>query len=284
MHGRFGWPWPSCSRERRSYALISRTWENPAYVNAGCVSSANFEGKEARFGVFNSALYASATTATSCGSVNSVHDSFTPMGGMIVLLNMLLGEIIYGGVGSGFYGMMMFIITTVFIAGLMVGRSPEYLGKRVEGKEIKYVMLAFVVTAFLTLVTSAATISDPRGVAALGNPQAHGFTEILYDVTSASMNNGSTFAGLNTNTPYWNLLLAFVLFYGRYFTMIPMLAVAGSMAKKRIHPTSGATFPTHGFLFATLLIAVIILVGALTFFPALALGPIAEHFEMLAKH
>jgi K+-transporting ATPase ATPase A chain len=253
---------------------------NPAYVRSGCVSSANMEGKEARFGVFSSALYASATTATSCGSVNSMHDSFTPIGGMIPLLNMHVGEVIYGGVGSGFYGMMMFILTTVFIAGLLVGRSPEYLGKKVEGREMKFVMIAFAVSAFLILVSSAWSVLNSRALSGLGNPSAHGYTEILYDITSAAMSNGSTFAGLNTNSVFWNLLLAVVLFFGRYFTMIPMLALAGSMATKRVHPAGEATFPTHGVLFAALLIAIVLLVGALTFLPALALGPIAEHFTM----
>jgi K+-transporting ATPase ATPase A chain len=200
---------------------------------------------------------------------------------MVLLLNMLLSEVIFGGAGSGFYGLMMFVLTTVFIAGLMIGRSPEYLGKRIEPREMKFVVLAFLVTTSLTLVFSSWGVLDTRALAALGNPRAHGLSEIMYDYTSATMNNGSTFAGLNTNSPFWNITLAFVLFFGRYFTMIPMLAVAGCMARKRVHPSSGATFPTKGFLFSGLLIAVILLVGALSYFPALTLGPIAEELVML---
>lgn len=257
---------------------------NPAYTAVGCASSANWEGKEARFGIFNSSLYAVATTDSSCGSVNSAHDSFTPMGGFVLLLNLVMGEVIYGGVGSGLYGLVVFILITIFITGLMVGRTPEYLGKSIQSKEIKYVMLALVATTFLSLAPLAWACLDPRAWSGLGNPKMHGFSEMLYAYTSASMNNGSSFSGLNTNSYFWNLSLAFVFFFGRYFTMIPMIALAGSMAQKRVHPGNESAFPAYGLTFGGLLITVIILVGALTHFPTLALGPISEHFEMMKGH
>jgi K+-transporting ATPase ATPase A chain len=257
---------------------------NPVYAQLGCSSSANWEGKEARFGIFNSALFAGITTDASCGAVNSMHDSFTPLGGLIPLVNILLGEIVFGGVGSGLYGMLMYIILTVFIAGLMVGRTPEYLGKKIEGREVKYVMLAMIVAALSILGFTAWGALDSLGLSGLGNPAGHGFSEILYAYASVAGNNGSSFAGLSTNTTFWNLTLAFAMFFGRFFMMIPMLAVAGSLAHKKIHPGGEGSFPVDGAVFVGLLIGVILLVGALTYFPALSLGPIAEHFDMMQGH
>ena len=257
---------------------------NPAMTQLGCSSPANMEGKEVRFGIFNSALFATVTTDASCGAVNSMHDSFTPMGGFVPLLNMMLSEIIFGGVGSGLYGMLSYILLTVFIAGLMVGRTPEYLGKKIEGREVKYVMFSMIIFALSILGFAAWGTLDPAGLAGLANPANHGFSEILYAYTSGTANNGSAFAGLNANTPFWNLTLSFAMFFGRFFMMIPMLAVAGSLAKKRIHPGGEGSFPVDGSIFVALLIGVILMVGALTFFPALSLGPIAEHFEMVHGH
>jgi K+-transporting ATPase ATPase A chain len=257
---------------------------NPALTAAGASSSANLEGKEARFGVFESALFATITTDASCGAVNAMHDSFTPMGGLVPLLNIELGEVVFGGVGAGLYGMMMFIILTVFIAGLMVGRTPEYLGKKIEGREVKYVMLAIIVMALCILGFTGWSSLDARGLGGLANAGPHGFTEMLYAFSSATGNNGSAFGGLSANVPFWNITLAIAMFFGRFFVIIPMLAVAGSMARKKIHPGGVGTFPVDGPLFVGLLIGVVIFVGALTFFPALSLGPIVEHFEMLAGH
>ena len=257
---------------------------NPVYSQLGCSTPTNMEGKETRFGIFNSAFFATVTTDASCGAVNSMHDSFTPMGGFVPLVNIMLAEVVFGGVGAGLYGMMMYILLTVFIAGLMVGRTPEYLGKKIGGREVKYVMLAMVVMALSILGFAAWGSLDPAGLAGLSNPGGHGFTEILYAYTSATGNNGSAFAGLSANTPFWNLTLSFAMFFGRFFMMIPMLAVAGSMVKKKVHPGGEGTFPVEGPLFIGLLIGVIVLVGALTFFPALSLGPIAEHFDMLRGH
>jgi K+-transporting ATPase ATPase A chain len=253
---------------------------NPMMTQLGCSSASNMEGKETRFGIFNSSLFATITTDASCGAVNSMHDSFTPLGGLVPLVNIMLGEVIFGGVGSGLYGMLMYIILTVFIAGLMVGRTPEYVGKKIEGREVKYVTFSLIIMALSILGLTAWGALDSAGIAGLGNPANHGFSEILYAYTSATGNNGSAFAGLSTNTPFWNLTLAFAMYFGRFFMMIPLLAVAGSMAKKRVHPTGDGTFPVDGALFVALLIGVIVLVGALTFFPALTLGPIAEHFAM----
>ena len=257
---------------------------NPIYTKLGTSNAENWEGKETRFGIFNSALFSSISTDTSTGATNAAQDSFTPLGGLIPLVNMKLGEVVFGGVGSGLYGIVGIILLTVFIAGLMVGRTPEYLGKKVEGREIKYVMLATIAFPLLVLVFTAWGSVDARAFSSTGNPGAHGFSEILYAYTSGAANNGSSFGGLSTNTPFWNLTLAFVMFFGRFFTMIPMLAVAGSMAKKRIHPAGIGTFPAEGGIFVGLLIGVIIVLGALTFFPALALGPISEHFSMLEGH
>ncbi len=254
---------------------------NPLLAKAGCASSANMEGKEARFGIFNSALFATVTTDASCGAVNSMHDSYTPLGGIVPMINIKLGEIVFGGVGAGLYGMLMYVLLTVFIAGLMVGRTPEYVGKKIESREVKYVMIAMIVMAFSILGFSAWGVSDPRGLAGLSNGGPHGFSEILYAYASGTGNNGSAFAGLNANSPFWNLTLAFAMFFGRFFMMIPMLAVAGSLASKRYHPPGEGTFPVDGGLFIGLLLGVILLVGALTFFPAISLGPVVEHFDML---
>jgi K+-transporting ATPase ATPase A chain len=257
---------------------------NPILKQLGCASAANMEGKETRFGIFNSALFATVTTDASCGAINAMHDSFTPLGGLVPLVNIMFGEVIFGGVGSGLYGMLMYILLTVFIAGLMVGRTPEYLGKKIEGREIKYVMFALITMALSTLGFTAWGSLSTSGLTGLGNSGGHGFSEILYAYTSATGNNGSAFAGLSANSPFWNITLAFAMFFGRFFMMIPMLAVAGSMAKKRIHPAGEGTFPIDGPLFVFLLLGVIVLIGALTFFPALSLGPIAEHFDMLNGH
>jgi K+-transporting ATPase ATPase A chain len=254
---------------------------NPIYEHLGCSTNQNMEGKETRFGIFNSALFATITTDASCGAVNSMHDSFTPLGGLVPLVNIMLGEVIFGGVGSGLYGILMYIILTVFIAGLMIGRTPEYMGKKIEGREVKYTMFALVIMALSILGFTAIGAISNLAKSGLGNPGGHGFAEILYAFTSATGNNGSAFAGLNANTVFWNMTLSFAMFFGRFFMMIPMLAVAGSMVKKKVHPGGEGTFPVDGPLFVCLLIGVILIVGALTFFPALALGPIAEHFDML---
>ena len=254
---------------------------NPLLEKLGCSSTLNMEGKEARFGIFNSSLFATITTDASCGAVNAMHDSFTPIGGAIPLTNILLGEIVFGGVGSGLYGMILFIILTVFIAGLMVGRTPEYLGKKIEGREVKYSMLAVIVMALSILGFSAIASIYPEALKGLNNPSAHGFSEVFYAYTSATGNNGSAFAGLTANVPFWNVTLAIAMFFGRFFVLIPMLAVAGSMAAKKPRAISEASFPVHGPLFVTLLIGVIVIVGALTYLPALSLGPIVEHFQML---
>ncbi len=254
---------------------------NPVFKELGCASSMNMEGKETRFGVFDSALFSTSTTAASCGAVNAMHDSFTPIGGLVPLFNILLGEIIFGGVGSGLYGMVIFIVLTVFISGLMVGRTPEYLGKKIEGREVKFAMIAIIVAAISTLGFSAWAVIDPRGTGAVSNAGPHGLTQVLYAFASATGNNGSAFAGLSTNAWFWNLTMGFAMFSGRFFMMIPILALAGSLAEKNIHPESEGSFPAYGVLFTILLIGVIIIVGALTFFPALSLGPIAEYFEML---
>lgn len=241
----------------------------------------NMEGKETRFGIAASGIWAAATTAASNGSVNAMHDSFTPLGGLVPMWLMQLGEVIFGGVGSGLYGMLAFAVVAVFIAGLMVGRTPEYLGKKIEAHEMKMASLAVLVPCALVVVGTAIAVMAPAGVAGVANPRAHGFSEILYALSSASNNNGSAFAGLSVNTPFWNVLLGVCMFFSRYLLVIAMLAMAGSLAAKRHVPASAGTLPTHTPLFVTLLACVVIVVGALTFLPALALGPIAE-FLMLA--
>lgn len=244
----------------------------------------NMEGKETRFGITCSALFATITTASSCGAVNAMHDSFTPIGGLVPLWLIQLGEVIFGGVGSGLYGMLIFAVLAVFIAGLMVGRTPEYLGKKIEAFEMKMVSITILIIPFLVLLGTAIAVMTPQGVAGIANLGAHGFSEILYAFSSAANNNGSAFAGLSTNTLFYNLLLGIVMFLGRFGTIIPVLAIAGSLAtKKRLATTSGS-LPTHGPLFIVLLIGTILLVGALTYFPALALGPIVEQTMLLVSH
>ena len=237
----------------------------------------NLEGKEVRFGVLASSLFAVITTDASCGAVNAMHDSLTALGGMIPLLNIQLGEIIFGGVGSGLYGMLIFVVVAIFVAGLMVGRTPEYLGKKIESKEVKMAMLGILILPLMMLGWSALATIIPSAVAATNNPGPHGFSEILYAYTSATGNNGSAFAGLSANTLFYNVTLAVAMLVGRFFVHIPALAIAGSLAAKKRVPTSAGTFPTDGGLFVGLLIGVILIIGGLTFFPALALGPIVEH-------
>lgn len=243
-------------------------------------SGGNMEGKEVRFGIMNSSLFAAATTSASCGAVNSMHDSYTPIGGMVLLLNIMLGEIIFGGVGAGLYGMLVMVILTVFIAGLMVGRTPEYLGKKIEAKEIKMAMLYALVFAATILLFSAWSSVAGYGVSKINNNGPHGLSEIVYAFTSATGNNGSAFAGITVNTFWYNITLGLSMLIGRFLMIIPVLAIAGSLAAKKISPPSIGTFPVHTPLFVVLLIAVILIVGALTFFPVLSLGPIVEHFLM----
>ena len=242
----------------------------------------NMEGKEVRFGAPLSALFATVTTDTSCGAVNAMHESFLPLGGAVPLVNMMLGEIIYGGVGSGLYGFLLFAIIAVFVAGLMVGRTPEYLGKKIEAKEVKMTMLAILCLPLAMLGFTAVAVVLPGAVAGISASGPHGFTEALYAYVEAAANNGSAFAGLSANTPWWNTSLAFGMLIGRFFVIIPALAIAGSLAAKKTVPPSAGTFPTTGPLFVGLAVGVILIVGGLTFFPALALGPIVEHFAMLA--
>ena len=242
----------------------------------------NLEGKEARFGVANSALWATITSGTSCGAVNSMHDSFNPIGGMIPLINIELGEVVFGGVGAGLFGILMFVLMSVFIAGLMVGRTPEYLGKKIEGREMKLAMLYILIFPLIILGFSAWSSVAGYGTSSLNNAGPHGLTEILYAYSSGAGNNGSAFAGLNANTPWWNTTLGITMLFGRFFMMIPVMALAGSMRGKRTVPAGPGTFPTHGLLFSGLLVSVILIVGALTFFPALSLGPVAEHFVAAA--
>ncbi len=242
----------------------------------------NMEGKETRFGIANSAIWAVATTAASNGSVNSMHDSYNPLGGLCPMFLMQLGEVIYGGVGSGLYGMLIFALIAVFIAGLMVGRTPEYLGKKIESFEIKMSSLVILVPPFVVLVGTAVAVSCDPGRATVFNPGAHGFSEVLYAFSSAGNNNGSAFAGLGANTPFYNYALGIAMFCARYWLAIPVLAVAGSLSRKKLVPASLGTMPTHNLLFVTLLVSVVLIVGALTFVPALALGPIVEHLNMIA--
>ena len=261
---------------------------NPLFHNvdqrtSAAQSGGNMEGKEVRFGIANSALFATVTTDTSCGAVNSMHDSFTPLGGMVPLIDIMLGEVIFGGVGSGLYGMLIFVILSVFIAGLMVGRTPEYLGKKIEAYDVKMAMLFVLIFPLVILGFSGLTVLLPHlGLRSLANAGPHGLSEILYAYTSTAGNNGSAFAGLNANTNYYNLTLGFNMLIGRFLMIIPMLAVAGNLARKKIAPASAGTFPVTTPLFTILLVGVIIIVGALTFFPALTLGPILEHLLLYA--
>jgi K+-transporting ATPase ATPase A chain len=240
----------------------------------------NMEGKEARFGIAASALFAAITTAASCGAVNAMHDSLTPLGGGVPLINMQLGEVVFGGVGSGLYGMLVFAILAVFIAGLMIGRTPEYLGKKIEAHEMKMSSIVILVTPLLVLVGTAIAVLSEAGRAGMANPGAHGFSEILYALTSAANNNGSAFAGLSANTPFYNVLLGAAMWFGRFAVIVPVLAMAGSLAaKKRLAVTAG-TLPTHGPLFVALLVGTVLLVGLLNYVPALALGPVVEHLML----
>ena len=245
-------------------------------------SGGNMEGKEVRFGIVNSALWATVTTDTSCGAVNSMHDSYTPLGGLVPLVNMQIGEIIFGGVGSGLYGMLVMALLSVFIAGLMVGRTPEYLGKKIEGREMKLAMLFILIFPAVILLPAGVAVVIKAGLAGISNPGPHGFSQILYAFTEASANNGSAFAGLNANTSFYNVTLAFVMLSGRFLMKVPVLALAGSLAGKKAVPVSAGTFPTDGALFVVLLVGVIIIVAALTFFPADALGPMVEQLVMRA--
>ena len=270
-------------------ALLAATYAleapgNPALTKLGVdqVASAtnpggNMEGKEARFGVANSVLWAVATTSASNGSVNSMHDSFMPLAGMIPMWLMQLGEVIFGGVGSGLYGMIVFALVAVFIAGLMVGRTPEYLGKKIGAFEIKMASIAILMPPFLVLCGTALAVMVDAGKAGVANPAEHGFSEILYAFSSASNNNGSAFAGLSANTPFYNTALGIVMLFARYWLAIPVLALAGALAAAKHVPPSGGTLPTHTPLFVVVLIGTVITVGALTFVPALALGPVVEH-------
>jgi K+-transporting ATPase ATPase A chain len=262
---------------------------NPAFAAMHVDSAAsplqaggNMEGKEVRFGIANSALFATVTTDTSCGAVNTMHDSLLPLAGMIPMINIMLGEIIFGGVGSGLYGMLAFAIVAVFVAGLMVGRTPEYLGKKIEAKEVKMSMLAILILPLSILGFTALAVVLPVGTGAMSNAGPHGFSEALYAYTSATGNNGSAFAGISANVPFWNGTLGVAMLIGRFLFVIPVLAVAGSLAAKKIVPVSAGTFPTHGGLFIGLVVGTILIVGGLTFFPALALGPVVEHLSMQA--
>jgi K+-transporting ATPase ATPase A chain len=240
------------------------------------------EGKEVRFGIADSALFATITTDASCGAVNGMHDSFMPLGGMVPLANIMMGEIIFGGVGAGMYGMLIFVILSVFIAGLMVGRTPEYLGKKVQAYEVQMSMLYVLIFPLIILGFAAVAVLIPAGLSSISNHGPHGFSQILYAYTSAAGNNGSAFAGINANTHWYNVTLASTMLVGRFLMMVPMLAVAGSLATKKIAPPSLGTFPVDNTLFTVLLVGVILIVGALTFFPALSLGPILEHLLLRA--
>jgi K+-transporting ATPase ATPase A chain len=250
-------------------------------VASALQSGGNMEGKEVRFGISASGLYATATTAVSCGAVNGMHDSFTPLGGFVPLFLIQLGEIIFGGVGAGMYGMLMFAVVAVFVAGLMVGRTPEYIGKKIEAKEMKMASLAILVPAASILIFTAIAVATEAGRKGVANPGPHGFSEILYAYSSATANNGSAFGGISANTPFYNTTLGLAMFFGRFFIKVPVLALAGSLGAKKIVPTGAGTLPTHTPLFVAMLVGVIIIVGALTFIPALALGPFVE--QLLAR-
>jgi K+-transporting ATPase ATPase A chain len=245
------------------------------------VVGGNMEGKEVRFGIFSSALFATVTTDASCGAVNAMHDSFTPLGGLVPLINIHLGEVVFGGVGAGLYGMLVFVILTVFLAGLMVGRTPEYLGKKIESYDVKVSALAVLLLIFDIMVFTAWAVVGKWGLAGLNNAGPHGFSEILYAFSSATANNGSAFAGLSANTPWYNTTLAIAMMIGRFFFIVPVLALAGNLAKKKIVTESGGTFPVSGVTFVVLLVSTVLIVGVLSFFPALSVGPIVEHFLMV---
>jgi potassium-transporting ATPase potassium-binding subunit len=265
--------------EQNGHVLVNQGVDHTA---SALQSGGNMEGKEVRFGIANSALWATATTAASNGSVNAMHDSFTPIGGLVPMWLIQLGEVIYGGVGSGLYGMLMFAIIAVFVAGLMVGRTPEYLGKKIEAYEMKMSSLVILITPALVLIGTSVGVVTAAGKAGIANPGIHGFSEILYAFSSASNNNGSAFAGLSANTPFYNTALGLCMLFGRYWLAVPVLAIAGALARKKIVPVGAGTLPTHTPLFVGLLVGVVLLVGALTFVPALALGPIVEHLTLIA--
>ena len=261
----------------------SEAQANPALTALGMDPAlGNMEGKEIRFGIAQTALFSTVTTDASCGAVDAMHESFLPLGGMVPLANMMLGEIIFGGVGSGLYGFLLFAIVAVFVAGLMVGRTPEYLGKKIEAREVKLTMLGILILPLVMLGFTALAVVLPGPLAALSAAGPHGFTEALYAYVSGAANNGSAFAGISANTPFWNTTLGIDMIVGRFFVMIPALAIAGAMAAKKTVPPSAGTFPTHGPLFVGLVVGVIVIVGGLTFFPSLALGPIVEHYAMNA--
>ncbi len=264
--------------EAKGNPLLAGTDQRASALQSG----GNMEGKEVRFGIANSALFATMTTDTSCGAVNSMHDSFTPLGGMVPLIDIMLGEVVFGGVGSGLYGVVVFVILAVFIAGLMVGRTPEYLGKKIESYDVQMAMLSILIMTFVILGFSALAAVRPFGASSISNPGPHGLSQILYVYTSSVGNNGSAFGGLNTNTVWYNTSGAAAMLLGRFFMVIPVLAIAGNLAKKKIAPESAGTFPVTGALFSILLVSTILIVSALTFFPALSLGPILEHLLMLA--
>ena len=267
--------------ESHGNPLLHHVDSHASLVQAG----GNMEGKEVRFGIANSALFASVTTDASCGAVSSMHDSFTPLGGMVPMVNILLGEVVFGGVGAGLYGMLVFVVMAVFIAGLMVGRTPEYLGKKIESFDVQMAMLYLLIFPLLILGFSAVSVLMPKlGLAGLSNHGPHGLSEILYAYTSATGNNGSAFAGLNANTPWYNYSIAIAMFFGRFMMIIPMLAIAGNLAEKKIIPASAGTFPVTTPLFTILLTSVIVIVGALTFFPVLSLGPVLEDLLLRAGH
>jgi K+-transporting ATPase ATPase A chain len=265
--------------EQKGHTLVKQGVDHTA---SALSSGGNMEGKEVRFGIASSALWATATTSASNGSVNSMHDSYTPMGGLVLMWLMQLGEVVFGGVGSGLYGMLVFAIIAVFVAGLMVGRTPEYLGKKIEAYEMKMASLVILIPPALVLIGTAVGVVTPGGKATIFNPSAHGFSEVLYAFSSAGNNNGSAFAGLGANTPFYNTALGFAMLFARYWLAVPTLAIAGALARKKIVPPGAGTLPTHQPLFVGLLIGVVILVGALTFVPALALGPIVEHLTLVA--
>ena len=258
----------------------SETIGNPLLANLHIAQPTALEGKEVRFGINDSALFATATTDVSCGAVNSMHDSYMPLSSLVLIMNMMLGEVVFGGVGAGFYGIMLFVLLTVFVIGLMVGRTPEYLGKKIEVPEMKLAMVGILVPGIGILFSSALAITLPAGLAGLGNPGAHGLSEVLYAFASTVGNNGSAFAGLNAGLMFYNILTAICMLFGRFAIIIPVLAIAGSMAQKKHTPVSAGTFPTDKILFAVLLAGVILIVGALTFVPALALGPVLEQLLM----
>jgi K+-transporting ATPase ATPase A chain len=264
--------------EARGNPLLTGTDQHAGTLHSG----GNMEGKEVRFGIANSALFATVTTDASCGAVNGMHDSFTPLGGMVPLINIMLGEVVFGGVGAGLYGIFVFVVLAVFIAGLMVGRTPEYLGKKIESYDVKMAMLAVLILTFTILTFSAVSVVKPYGTAGITNPGPHGLSQVLYAYVSSTGNNGSAFGGISANTMWYNTTTAAAQLFGRFFMIIPVLAIAGSLAKKKTVPESAGSFPVTGGLFAGLLVSTILIVGALTFFPALSLGPILEHLLMNA--